>query len=271
MRRLALPFAAAFLLLPASGALAVDIAAHKAEYKLTMEKERGGDIAGGTGKMVYEVIDACDGWAVQQRLTMNLVNREGQNITMISDYTTFESKDGLSMRFKMHQTTDDAVTSEVAGDASLERKGGAGTVTYSSPEASTMKLPEGTLFPTAHTEAIIAAAEKGSKFIALPLFDGSSQGGAQDSSVAINSWPTQPNEPSISKFATDKALPLATMPSGHVHIAFFDHDATTGQQPDYEVGMRYWANGIADGLSMDFGDFVMSGTLAALTVPKPGC
>jgi len=35
--------------------------------------------------------------------------------------------------------------------------------------------------------------------------------------------------------------------------------------------MRYWANGIADGLTMDFGDFVMDGKLDQLVVAKPGC
>jgi len=35
--------------------------------------------------------------------------------------------------------------------------------------------------------------------------------------------------------------------------------------------MRYWDNGIADDLSMDFGDFVMNGKLSELTVAKPGC
>lgn len=53
-------------------------------------------------------------------------------------------------------------------------------------------------------------------------------------------------------------------------MAFFDRDAAS-QQPDYEVGMRYWDNGVADDLTMDFGDFVMKGTLSQLTVLHPGC
>jgi hypothetical protein len=28
--------------------------------------------------------------------------------------------------------------------------------------------------------------------------------------------------------------------------------------PTYEVGMRYWENGVADDMQMDFGDFVMN-------------
>ena len=40
--------------------------------------------------MGYEVIDACDGWAVRQRLQMTVTNRDGQDIEMVSDYATWE-------------------------------------------------------------------------------------------------------------------------------------------------------------------------------------
>ncbi|MBN8909632.1 MAG: DUF1849 family protein, partial [Rhodospirillales bacterium] len=39
--------------------------------------------------------------------------------------------------------------------------------------------------------------------------------------------------------------------------------------PTYEVGMRYWENGVADNLQMDFGDFVMDGKMSELKpLPK---
>ena len=41
--------------------------------------------------------------------------------------------------------------------------------------------------------------------------------------------------------------------------------------PDYEVGMRYFANGVADDLSMDFTDFVMHGTLSEFSLTPPHC
>lgn len=261
MRRLAITAAVATALVWSQSAAAVELAAHRGEYKLTLESARGGDVIAANGTMTYEVIDACDGWAVRQRLAMNVTNHDGQEIKMLSDYTTYEGKDGLSMRFRMKQTTEDAVTSEVAGDAKLDAVGGAGSATYTLPEVATKPLPAGTLFPTAHTEAIIRAAEAGKKFVSLPLFDGTSPGGGQDSSVVINGWNVTP----------DIAWPeLAALSSGRVHIAFFDREQGS-QQPDYEVGMRYYANGVADGLSMNFGDFVMGGKLEKLVFAKPGC
>jgi hypothetical protein len=264
--RLTLPTTiAALALLAAVPAGAADqatpLAAHRALYDLTLEQARGSDVAGASGTMAYEVLDACDGWATRQRLNMTVTNRDGQDIQMVSDYTTWESKDGLTLRFHMRQTTDSAVTSEVAGDATLVRTGGPGEVHYTMPAVATTELPAGTLFPMAHTEAILAAARGGRKFFAVPLFDGTSEKGAEDSSIAIPSW----SGPEAGKWPA-----LASLPSGRVHVAFFERDAAS-QQPDYEVSMRYWDNGVADNLSMDFGDFIMNGTLAQLTVLKPGC
>jgi hypothetical protein len=261
--RLSRPAAPLFVLCAlwsAAPASATDLAAHRARYQLTLQTARG-DVTGASGTMSYEVIDACDGWAVRQRLSMIVTDREGRDIDMVSDYTTWESKDGLKLRFHMRQTTDQSVTSEVAGDASLQRAGGPGEAHYTAPENTTKKLPPGTLLPMAHTAAILKAAEAGKKFLALPLFDGTGSNGAQDTSIVVSSWsPPQPGKwPALSKLS-----------SGRVRVAFFDRDAAT-QEPDYEVGMRYWENGIADDLSMDFGDFVMNGKLSELTVPKPGC
>lgn len=260
MRRLATSLLACAMLLWGQAAFAIELAAHHAEYKLKLADPRGGDVSAGSGTMSYEVIDACDGWAVRQRLVMKLTNQQGTDINMVSDYTTFEAKDGHALQFHMRQTTNQSVTSEVAGDAKIDASG-AGTVSYTLPEVATKTLPQGVLFPTAHTVAILEAAEAGKKFLALPLFDGTSADGAQDSSIVINAW----NDPTKTGFA-----PLAALPSGRVHIAFFDRDAAS-QSPDYEVSMRYWANGVADGLTMDFGDFVMDGKLDTLVVAKPGC
>lgn len=261
MRRLALMAAVASFSLALRPAYAVELAAHQATYKLNMETARGGDVTSAAGTMTYEVIDACDGWAVRQRLLMKITNRDGQDIEMVSDYTTFESKDGLSLRFRMRQTTEQAVVSEVSGDASLTKTSGPGKVIYTLPENVTKELPAGTVFPSAHTEAFLDAAQSGKKFVALPLFDGTGPSGAQDSSVVITGW----NQPAETKWA-----PLASLPSGRVRIAFFDREQGK-QQPDYEVSMRYYLNGVADSLSMDFGDFVMGGKLDTLQIAKPGC
>lgn len=258
MRLLAALCLATTLLAPP--AAASDLVGHRALYTLRLETARG-DITGATGTMGFEMIDACDAWAVRQRLAITVTGRDGTEIDLTSEYTTWESKDGLKLRFRMRQTTEDAIALDLAGTAELESPGGPGRVTYSQPADTSHPLPAGTMFPTAHTEALLAAARAGQRFVTIPLFDGTSADGVQDSTIAIagttppaaNEWPA-----------------LASLPSTRVRIAFFARDGAK-QQPEYEVGMRYWTNGIADQLSMDFGDYVMGGKLTELTLPKPGC
>ena len=246
---------------PALAADPVLLAAHKAQYDLALGKLRNDDIASARGTMSYEVEDSCDGWATQQRLELHLTNRDGQDVETVTDYATWESKDGLKMRFHMRQTTETAVQEQVDGEATLDGPGQGGTIHYTSPEVKEMALPPGTLFPTAHTAAIIAAAEAGKRFLRLPIFDGTGDKGVQESSILILNW----NPPSPAPFPQ-----LASLPSGRVRIAFFKANGGD-QSPDYEVGMRYWENGVADDLSMDFGDFVMDGKLKEFELRPAHC
>ena len=254
--------AAAWLCLVLAGSAdAADLAAHRALYKLTMDPSRPGDAVAASGTMGYEVEDACDGWTVRQRLEMTVTNHDGQDIQMVSDYATWEAKDGLSFRFHMKQTTDGAVTSQTDGDATLQSAGGPGEAHYAAPKETTEPLPAGTLFPMAHTVAILGAAHEGKRFLNVPLFDGTTETGAQDSFITvIDSKP-----PMAGKWPD-----LAKLASTRVRIAFFDRDKAA-LTPDYQVAMRYWENGVADGLQMDFGDFVMDGEMTEFALQPHRC
>jgi hypothetical protein len=250
--------APALSLLPVAAsppARAATFAAHRALYKLTLDSGRASDVVAASGTMGYEVIDACDGWAVRQRLQMTITNHDGQDIQMVSDYATWESKDGLSFRYHMKQTTDDAVTSQTDGEASLTAAGGTGQAHYTVPSDMVKQLPAGTLFPMAHTAAILDGAEAGKRFLTLPLFDGTVDSGVQDSSVVV----LKVDKPAANRFPA-----LSSLASTRVRLAFFDRDPPS-QTPDYEVAMTYWMNGVADDLQMDFGDFTVDATMTEFT------
>lgn len=248
------------LLVPAAvpaRAADVPLAAHKALYVLTLDKARG-DVVAARGTMGFEVQDACDAWAVRQRLDMLVTNGEGQTIEMVSDYATWETKDGKRMRFHMKQTTDEAVTGQTDGDAVMTPPKG-GIAHFTVPSKIRRSLPPGTLFPMAHTGAVIQAGMAGRTIAELPLFDGTSEAGAEDSSIVI----TQHMRPEPTKWPA-----LSALPSLRVHIAFYDANSRE-MLPDYQVSMRYWENGVADDMSMDFGDFVMHATMREFsTLPK---
>ena len=244
--------------LAGAGAQAADIAAHRAHYDLHLERGRG-DVVAASGTMDFEITDACDAWAVRQRLRMQLTGRDGTESNMLSDYTTLESKDGGRLRFQLRQTNDGQVSEEIQGVATLSATGG--EAKYTLPEVATKTLPAGTLLPMAHTNAVLTAAASGQKFVAVPLFDGTSADGAQNSTIVVASW---------DKAGKSDRPELAGIASGRVRIAFFNRESGA-PQAEYEVGMRYFENGVADEMSMDFGDFVMAAKMTQLSVAKPGC
>lgn len=249
------------------------IVAHRAAYKLSLDSSRDNSgVASARGVMLYEVMDACDGWATRQRFTLELTDQDGQTIDTGSDYSTYETKDGRRLRFSITQTTQGAVTSRISGEADITPEGGVpgapgpGTVRYENPVASEAALPPGTMLPTMHTIRALAAARRGERILVAPLFDGTSADGAQDSTTVISAL--QPPQ------ADHRFAPLATLGSARMRVAFFDRTDTSGggaSAPDYEVGLRYYENGVADSLKMDFGDFVIDGRMEELTILPGGC
>src|SRR3954469_20752197 len=207
---------------------------HRAAYKLTLDKVReNSDIARAEGAMLYEVVDACDGWATRQRFQLRLTDRDGQEIETTSDYSTYETKDGRSLRFSLTQTSEGAVSQRIAGEAVLTPEGG--TVNYTAPEAKQEVLPRGTLPPMLHTIRSLAAARAGTRMLVVPLFDGTSPDGAQDTTTVISAW--QP-----AQAAAGRPAALAALGSARMRVAFFDRTPAAGggngggaSAPDYEV------------------------------------
>ncbi|ACI50245.1 Domain of unknown function DUF1849 [Gluconacetobacter diazotrophicus PA1 5] len=247
------PARAAPAMAPAAGG-AVALAPHRAVYDLTLAAVTGGDTVSASGTMTYGVTDACASWSTQQQLRLQTVSRSGAVTDMESDYATLEAKDGHHLVFRTVQTSNDQSPSRIMGEATMTPSGG--EVRYTQPSVHTVPLPAGTLFPMAHTAAIIRAAQNGEQAFSPMLFDGTGENGAQYTYVMLLGW-IQP--PSASPYPV-----LARQPSGRVHVAFYT-PASHDMRPDYAIGMRYFANGVSDRLDMDFGDFRMQGTLRSFT------
>lgn len=240
------------------------MAPHRAAYRLDLGEARGSGITSVRGAMVFDIADACDGWATRQRMTMTLTDRDGQEIETVSDYATYEAKDNSGLRFSLTQTTGGAVSQRVAGEATLGPDG-AGRVRFSEPAGREEALPPGTLLPMRHTVLSVETARAGRRLLNAPLFDGTSDEGAQDTTTIVTSWTAAQGQPRFPM--------LANQASGRMRIAFFERgDATGGASaPDYEVGLRYFENGVADELVMDFGEFTVTGRLLELTPIPGGC
>jgi len=239
--------------------------AHRAAYRLDLGEGRNSGITAVRGVMVFDVQDACEGWATRQRMTMTVTDRDGQDVETVSDYATYEAKDNSRLRFSLTQSTAGAVSQRVAGEAEL-KPDGSGVVRYAEPAGREEALPAGTILPTRHTILAIETARAGRRLLAAPLFDGTSDEGPQDTTTIISGW-------SPAAAAQPRFPLLANQGTARMRIAFFERGASGSgaSAPEYEVGLQYFENGIADDLVMDFGEFSVTGRLLELEPVPGGC
>lgn len=240
-----------------------DMAAHRAAYRLVLDRNStSGGIQSAEGAMLFEVQDACEGWATRQRFTLVVRDRDGNTIETTSDYSTFETKDGRSLRFSLTQITEGAVTSRITGEAMMGDNGG--RVVFQDPAPNEIRLESGTLFPMLHTIRSLAAARAGERILVAPLLDGTDADGPQDSTTLIlGGWQNPAPHP--------RHASLSELGSARMRIAFFEAGQAGVGTPSYEVSLRYFANGVADELKMDFGDFTVDGSLVELSPLPGGC
>jgi hypothetical protein len=227
----------------------VPLAAHRAFYRLTLASTENSGVTSATGAMEYEVIDGCEGWATQQRMDITVLDREGGDTHTVSDYSTWESKDGRDFRFRIAQSINDNKVVR-AGYAELV-PGHGGFAVYTQPTAKRVTLPSRTVFPMAQTAAVLAAARRGDKFVSLPVFDGTAADAIENSFTVITSHGMR---------VPTNFAPLRDLDSDFVHIGYFDTDRAQ-QLPGALLTMRYWDNGVADQLVLDFGNFTVNGVL----------
>jgi EipB-like len=263
VHRLKVGAAAALLTvaLPLS-ATAVDVEPHRAVYKMTLERAQSASgVVGARGTMLYQWADSCDGWTIEQRYKLRMEYSEQDEAELSISFVTWESKDGTRYRFNVRKLKDGETTEELRGDAKVPQ-GKTGEAKFVRPEASQIDLPAGTMFPTAHTLALIEAAMQGATFLSKQVFDGGTVEGPFEVTGGIGSeHPADPNDKN----------PLLRKRWWPIRLAFFPADSQS-PQPDYELGMDLQDNGIARELVLDYGNFVVRAKLETLEpMPKPHC
>jgi len=247
---------------PAQASTAPDMTGQIALYDLSLEKVRTHDVTGATGQMRFAVADGCTGWGTTQHMVLLIRNADGSLTKTVTDYVTWETKNGSMLTFNLSERDNDGKpVIDDAGTAIHAGGDGSGTITYSTPANRVMAMPPGTLFPMAHTEAILNAGAEGKKFISVPLFDGTTDDGAQHTFVVILSRGEHGQAPFPD---------LAKMTSTDVDIAFYERK-NSDQNPDFRSQMQYYDNGVANNIMMDFGDFVLLGKLERLDIPQSRC
>jgi len=244
----------------------VRITPHRAVYKIRLEKAKNASaVSNVSGKMSFEWKDVCDGWAIQQKMQLHFGFTDGNDQDIDGSELTWEAKDGKRYSFNIRRMADGQETEAYRGKA-VQNADGTVTAFYTAPEEKTEDFPAKTLFPTAHTTYILEQAAHGERFFSRRVFDGSDEEGASDISAFILTAKAAAKEPPIAKKL--KKNPLLSGAAWPVHLAFFKDSTETGE-PDYEMYLNLFLNGIARHMKIDYGDFSVIGTLEEVQALKP--
>lgn len=251
--------------LPLGAASAAGLAPHRAVYDLQLKdaSERSG-IAGMYGRMVYEFNgNACDGYTVSFRFVTQINTGEETRLTD-QQTTTYEDLKNRSFRFLTRSFTDEKLDKEVRGNAH-DDKGGV-NVELTSPDTRAVELAD-SVFPTEHMVELIQRAKKGEKFFEARLFDGSDSG---DKTLMTTTIVSKQEMPGTDDAEATKAGSFAKEAFWPVTIAYYNDDAKGDALPIYRMSFKLYESGITRDLTMDYGDFVLTGKLANLELFQPG-
>ncbi|MCP4328655.1 MAG: DUF1849 family protein [Alphaproteobacteria bacterium] len=217
------------------------------------------------GLMVFELSDDCDGHTLTDRTVIRLSAVEGYSVTLDSQYSAWESKDGVSFRFLTSFRLDGDEIETIRGSARLDKPGGSGIVSYVSPEAKELELPQGTRFPIEAGIHTIGKIETGARQLSYILFDGSGTDGANFATDFVVDEPMEAGTPPTG------SVTLLDGPSWRIRTAVFDLDDESAP-PLTEFDGQTHANGVISGFILESDAFAALATLTKLeALPDSGC
>jgi hypothetical protein len=242
------------------------LASHRAIYELKLSQTRG-KLAAARGLIVYDFSgNACEGYALQFRQVTELDNGEGKLVVSDLRSTTWEDGAGKSYRFNFQNYLNENLVDSVDGMA--ERRGNSIQISLKQPAAKRIEVPAPLVFPTEQMRQILTAARAGKAVLDLPVYDGSESGEKLYNTLSVIGHPIPANERNAEDAAAQQPA-LAELRRWPVTISYFDKAKANGEQtPAYAITFELLDNGISRALSLDYGDFSLSGKMTSLELRK---
>jgi hypothetical protein len=244
-----------------AGALAAppataDLLAHRAAYYLSLAgSDQSLDLVEADGVLGIEWRADCDGWLSQQVLAFTAFTREGEELSYDVRFSSWESRTNDQLRFTMRRFDRGRLDEEFRGEAVLEESGG-GVARFTEPEARTIELPAGTIFPTEHMRSVLASARAGEQLVSHAVFDGTGFEALTQVTAAIG-------EPRGAAADGGRRWPVS--------LAYYDLRAGN-ELPEFEATVLLDEGGVLRELVLDYGEFRLDATLENLEeLPAPDC
>ncbi len=248
----------------AGSARAQALVPHRASYVVSMIKAGGSSgIVGVRGALIYEIAEACDGWTELRKLRLKITLQNGKEFALETDFSSWETKDGRQFRFESSSQRNGRPIENISGRAELKGPDKGGEAIFSVPKKRRLALPPGTLFPVAHTAAVLKRALAGEHFTWKLVFDGTSDDGLYGVNAFVGAPAEPQSDPPVPLFGERRSWPLK--------LAYFTHGKDS-PEPQFELAMRLNEVGISDDMVIDYGRFSLDAKLKQVeALPVPNC
>ncbi len=218
--------------------------------------------------MVLETVDSCDGWEVKQRIKLTFLRNDGEEFDTDSNFTSYETKDGLGLRFSVRNVQNDEVEEELRGQADLEGLGGKGRASFTLPEAAQFRAAGRHPVPDHPSRAHHQARARRRQIGLLQVFDGARLDGA----FQVNAVIGKPTRTDRGAAGARRRRPAAQPAVVERALCLLRRRRPGRAKPEYELALDLLGNGIARSMLLDYGDFAVDARLIQLqALPRPKC
>lgn len=242
------------------------------DLRLTQASSAAGPRAA-VGTYDIKVVETCDGWDTKSHILLHLAFRDDTESSNERFFSSWEAKAGANYRFAVRTVKNGKTVEAFKGTAVLNKKGGSARYEIPAPQADAkprvveLQLPRDTLFPIAHSQALLQRAEGGESLFRSVVLNGASSNGPRLMSTAIG--PRVENAAQPLPAEVDRSL-LGT-PSWRMSSAFFNLNEQR-DTPNTEMFLQIYGSGVTQSFEQTFNDFAVSATLKRLRrIEAPAC
>lgn len=246
----------------------VPFLAHRAIYDLSLDPDPSRPmVETARGRIVFEFSGSdCEGYTQNFRQVASLQGSDFGERLIDSRSLSYEDGDGRTMRFSGSLKINNAETQDT--DGRIESKDNELLISLTKPEAETLVIGGSALFPTAHYQKLVATALSGRPTLEARVFDGTGDGKTVSDTFAVIGKLLPENK------VSDVILKagLAQAKRWPVTVSYFDGEGQDRETPSYSMSMELYENGVADALTLNYGEFVLKAALRQIeALPQKAC
>jgi hypothetical protein len=255
----------------ALGAAGIRLQPHLAVYDLSLHRARDRlGIVGINGRLAIEVSGSeCEDWTVNFRMVSQFQSDDQTVRLLDTQSSTWEAGDGKAINVSQRHFVDSSLDSESKVTASRDTTGRThGTVDNAKP--AEFELANGTIFPVAHLQRLLDAAQKGRQTDKSSVFDGTE--GTKSYTAITFIGRLKEDSVHATELKSDGGEQLAKTRAWPTVISYYDQALGENNEgvPSYEVAVEMFENGVSGDMVIDYGDYSLDARLAKLELKPYG-